>query len=299
MSRCSLLLLISVLLVLPAVTAPLLADGEAWTRREDGYYIKISSTWLGASQEYDYNGDRQNLFRDTVNFRDGGYGSTEIGFQGELGITDWLTGTLSTQYKVAVRQARYVPRGRDTSQSSSGLGDTWIGARVRLLPESYPLAGTATLAVKAPTGAARQDIPLGTGVVDYHIGLAAGMPFTIDSSIHGYGLVSGGYRIRNNASNELTYRIETGVTLVRGLQVQTLLDGVHSTADFEAAIIHPESVSINRSSVVGDQSYLRWSLGLQYAANEGMDVGATFTQQLSGRNSLVTHSFAIGVAWKK
>lgn len=273
---------------------PPLFGGGAWNRKPDGYYIKLGPTFLTARQEYDSSGTLRDIFNDPVNFRNPSFGITNIGFYGELGLTDWLTGTLSTQYSVAVRQAT-LPNGVDTSQSASGLGDVWLGGRVRLLPNESAIAGAVTLAVKLPTGSPNQEIPLGTGVIDYEGAIAFGGPFSA-AGLQGYWQSSGGYRFRNRGADELAYQAEFGLHLAETLMLQGVVDGVHSFADFD----EPASGGVPMvSTASSDQSFARWNAGFIYAIAPDTDLTVSYGHTFAGRNALSAGAFSVGVAWKK
>src|SRR5262245_1580943 len=107
------------LLFLLAAASTAAAQSAGWTRAADGYYVRIGLSSLTAAEQYGFDGESVGLFADTSSFRSGEFGVTDIGFYGELGFTDWLTGIASTQYTVAVREAQYVPTGRDSTASAS------------------------------------------------------------------------------------------------------------------------------------------------------------------------------------
>lgn len=277
------------LLTLPTA---LLSRG-AWNRKPDGYYIKLGPTFLTAYQEFDLNGDLRDIFNDPVNFRNPSFGITNIGFYGELGLTDWLTGTLSTQFSVAVREAT-LPNGVDTSQSASGLGDIWLGGRIRLLPDGGAIVGALTLGLKLPTGSPNQEIPLGTGVIDYEGTIAFGSPFVI-VGMQGYWQSSGGYRLRNRGSDELTYQAELGVNIAETLMLQGVVDGVSSFADFDTSSVTGAMVS----TISSDQSFARWNAGFIYAIAPDTDLTVSYGHTFAGRNALSAGTFGVGIAWKK
>jgi hypothetical protein len=282
-------------LSLSVLALPAFANGGAWNRGRGSYYIRVGLVSVTASEEFDFNGDRQRIFSDTTSFRDGQFGMTDISFYGELGITDWLTGTASTQYRVAVREARYRETGRDTTLSSSGLADIWLGGRIRLLPAGDPFAATVTLSFKVPTGSPYQSIPLGTGVLDYELSVAGGTGFTVGDSMQGYAQLSGGFRLRNGRSNEFNYLLDAGLNLTPVLLLQGVIDGVLSTSSFPSPPGNDPSVQL----FVGDQSFLRWNLGLIYSTADDMELSIGYGRQVAGRNTLASGSLSFGVAWKK
>jgi hypothetical protein len=273
------------------------AQRAAWCKKEGAYYFGIGLASLTAEEEYGFAGGRRPLFADTALYSDGEFGMTDITFQGELGITDWLSGVATTQYKVAVRQAVYRPTRRDTTASASGLGDLWLGARVRLLPREMPYAASVTVSMKLPTGSPYQEIPLGTGVLDYEIVAAAGSRFPVYGTIDGYAQLAGGFRLRNIASNELNYGAEVGINLNESLLLRMHIDGVHTTADFDRVADEPGN-ALGQRAFVADQSFSHWGLGLVYRATETMDLSLGYNWNGSGRNTLAAGGIAIGVAWQ-
>jgi hypothetical protein len=218
---------------------------------------------------------------------------TDVGFYGELGFTDWLTGTLSTQYRVAVREAKLRATGRDSTLSASGLGDIWLGGRIRLLPVEDSTAATLMLGLKIPTGSRNQAIPLGTGVLDYEISAAAGRHFRLADMLSATAQLSAGFRLRNVANNEFVYMAQGGVNLARVLLLQLTFDGILSTGNYDPA----RDASID--AFIGDQSFFRWNMGLVYSTADNMELRVDYGRQVAGRNALAGHSIAFGIAWKK
>lgn len=265
-------------------------NGPAWTRAAEAYYLRFGVTWLSASQEYGLDGRRNTLFSDTVGFRDAKFGQTDVSFLCEYGVTDWLTGVAQTQLRTVVREAYFEPTARDTTISASGLTDLWLGARIRLLPLESKFLATATLAWKAPMGSPSQAIPLGTGVADYSLGMAGAAPYEL-GPVTGHFQLASEFRLRNRASNEITYLAQLDVNAGRGFFVIAAFDGVSSLADFD------EEAHVNNSAV-GDRSYGRWSVGALLEVDEGLDLAASFSDHVLGRNALATSAFALAVTWK-
>lgn len=290
---------VAVLMLFPLAAASALAGGGAWNRVIDGYYINVGLESLSANDEFGFDGIRHPLFSDTSAFRNGSFGITNISFYGEIGLSNWLTGVASTQYIVAVREAFSRLTQRDSSASASGLGDLWLGARIRLLPRGVSYAAALTVSVKLPTGSPLQAVPLGTGVVDYEAAAAFGSSFPVLGDIKGYAQLSGGFRLRNGgASNELNYLTEIGVSLGEDFGAQVVLDGVHSFADFDAAADNPDNSNAARA-LTADQSFLRWRTGVSYAVKPGLDLNVAYTWNSAGRNALAISGPSVGLAWKR
>lgn len=289
------LLLIPMLLVIVLLQAH--AGGGAWVRTAGGYYFKVGFTSLTADKEFGLRGEDRPLFRDTARYRSGTIGISQITLYGERGITDWLTGVISTHYVVAVREAEDLETGLTLSESASGLADTWLSGRLKLLPDSWPLVGSATVAWKIPTGSPNKKIPLGDGVPDYEVALALGKGFSIGEDLSGYAQASGAYRLRTKFADEINWQLEGGVKVIPTLGVQAILDGVHSTADFEHEITQLGDAVYER--LVGSQSFTRLSGGLVYDLSDEMELNVLVSGTLFGVNTLDAGAFSIGVAWKR
>lgn len=281
-------------------SVPARAGGGGWTRQEGEYYLKVDLSSLTADKQFGLNGRPEFIFNDP-NFLNGEFGVTDINFYGELGLNDWLTGIASTQVKVAVRQGYYTLTGRDSTASASGLGDIWLGGRVRLLPKESPYVAALTLSLKVPTGSPLQSIPLGTGVLDYELAAGGGTSFPIPLSripFYGYVQLSTGFRLRNGgASNEMNYAAEFGVQMDESLALRAMVDGVHSFADFDRAVTDPTNSAV-ANELVADQSFTRWGLSLAYGVNKRMDLSLGYSWNVAGRNTLQLSGLSIGIAWK-
>lgn len=295
MKSAALVLLVPLLLGAARVRGE--AGGGAWVRTAGGYYFKLGFTSLTADREYGFRGEDRPLFRDTSRYRNGTIGISNITLYGERGITDWLTGVVSTHFAVAVREADDLETGLTASESASGLADTWLSGRVQLLPDSWPVAGAVTLGWKIPTGSPNKKIPLGDGVADYEAALALGRGFRIGEDRFGYAQAGGAYRLRNRFADEIHWYLEGGVKIIPTLGLQAVLDGVHSTLDFESETAQLEEELFNR--LVGSQSFTRISGGLLYDLSDEMELTVQVAGTLDGTNTLDAGSFSIGVAWKK
>ena len=147
--------------------------------------------------------------------------------------------------------------------------------------------------MKLPTGSPYQQVPLGSGVVDYEASLAVGRALPV-AGLAGYAQISGGYRLRNNASNELNYLMEFGVSLTPSILVQGIVEGVHSTADFDAPARDGSGVA---ERLVFDQSYTRWRLTTVIEMQEGFDLDIGYGAYAAGRNAAAGHILSVGLAW--
>lgn len=285
----------ALLLALPSGVAA--ASDGAWNREEDGYFVKFGFTSLTADEEYDFAGRLRGLFRDSLSFGDAEFGVSTFTFYAEYGLLDWFTGVVSTQFNVAVRSATYLPTGVPVTASASGLGDIWLGGRVRLLPTGGPVAASITAAWKVPTGSPHQQIPLGSGRADYELDGSLGSGFAL-GAVTGYGQVSAGYRLRGGVADEITYLAELGVNVGSRTIVHGVVDGIGSGTDFPAAA-RALGDGIGGTGILPSQSFLRWTLGAIYATSAGFELSIDYSRQESGRNALASSAVALGITWKR
>jgi hypothetical protein len=275
--------------------ASIFAQGEALNLPVGGHLVRVGIAWHTARTEYGLDGTSRQLFPDTLLFRNSTFGQTDIMLYGELGLTDWLTGSAETHYLTIVREAKYLPTARDTTVSASGLGDIWLKLRFRIADTSSLWAASFSAGFKAPTGATQQEIPLGTGVPDYSLGAAGRIPWML-GSVTGHWEGSLRYVFRRKAANDVEYFSEFSVLAGRGLTFYGILQGVSSAADFESSSGDPAARRI-RQNLVGDQSHTSWEVGGRLAVDDDLKLAIFLANRFAGRNTLASSSFGIALCW--
>lgn len=270
--------------------------GDAWNRDDGGYYLELGFSSMTADQQFDFGGHQRGLLGDSSGFRDAQIGVSSLRIYCEYGITGWLTAVVNTQYHVAVRRAVLIATGLDATASASGLGDVWVGGEFRLIPGNGPVVASLTASWKIPSGSPHQDIPLGSGSADYEVSGAVGTGFAL-GVVTGYGEVTGGYRIRGLASDEITYLAALGINLGRSLILQATVDGIQSGADFAGAATSQDAGGAYPT--FSEQTFLRGTLGAIYTTNGGFDLNLGYGRQFLGRNTLASSTLLLGVSWKR
>lgn len=123
---------------------------------------------------------------------------------------------------------------QDFDSAASGLGDLYVGGRLRLL--SYPFALALQPMIKLPTGSRSSAIPLGTGKADAEVRLqfGAGLPLGVQN----YFTADAGYASRGGAefNDEIPYLAEFGVFPIRDLIIKAQIDGRKSAKSLTAKI---------------------------------------------------------------
>ncbi len=290
-------LLLFLLVVIPGEA--LHAVGGAWTKKKGGYYLGLGFGSTNGEKDRGFRGEERPLYRDTLRFAGGSLGISNFTFYNEFGWTDWFTTQISARYTVIVREADIIEPGSDgltINESASGLGDAWLGARLRLPTPIEGMVAAFNLDWKIPLGSTVSEIPLGTGAADYEASIAIGTPFTLSEDRYGYFQGGAGYRLRNRAEDEFVWRLQGGVPIVPTLGLELTLDGVDSFADFENA--EESDGDPIFSDIVGSQSFLHLTGGLTYNLNDWTDLLVKYTTTLSGRNTLDARMITVGVAWR-
>lgn len=267
-------------------------------RGPGGYYFTIGFSSTTAGNERGFRGEERPLYRDTLRFARGEIGISNFSLYHEFGWNDWLTSDVSARFTVVVREADIIERGSEglkINESASGLGDLDLGLRARLPVPTEMMTAALNLGWKVPLASASTEIPLGTGVADYEVGLGLGASFPFTSAGWGWTESVGTWRFRGGMADEFVWRLQLGLPIIPTLTSELQLDGVLSTADFES-VDDDNQIAFNR--LVGSQNYLHLTTGLTYALNDWTDLNVKYTTTLDGVNTLDARTIAFGVAWK-
>ena len=63
----------------------------AWTQRKNGYYLRIYTTYLFATEEFSYQGENQDLFEEQLAYKDSYFKDIGLIIYSEYGLTNSLT----------------------------------------------------------------------------------------------------------------------------------------------------------------------------------------------------------------
>ncbi|MDH3214692.1 MAG: hypothetical protein OEN01_00195 [Candidatus Krumholzibacteria bacterium] len=276
--------------------SPVLAGdtaAQAWTQARGDYYGKFFTSYLFATEELDFQGDRQEIFASRLSvtgawFRDVSY----TGYV-EYGLTDRYTIVATAPLKIlTTRETQIIGPGLPpvrVTRTLGGVADLWTSLRGQILLE--PIALSAQAGVKIPLGYEENPVengqplpPLGTAHVDGEIHVYVGKSLY---PLTGYISAGIGYRLRGGRLNdEVVYNVESGYTL-GPVFLKLRLDGVENTKN------PPDLSSPTNNAIVGDQDWLKLNPVSSYSLTERFSIGFELFHVLVGKNTLAQTTYAL------
>ena len=280
----------------------------AWVQSKRAYYLKLSSSYLSTTREFNYRGARLDLFEEHAGFTDGSFLDFNLTTYLEYGLSDRVTVVSNLQYK-ALRASRTGLVGGGALRyreilHTNGLADLSLSLRYALLVS--PLALSLQGGTKMPLGydktPSNDGPPLGSGEVDGEVHVLAGkslypLPLYLSADL--------GYRRRGGRlHDEILYAVEAGYTAGR-LLFKVGLDGVENTSTppdiYGQTVVTPlpGGGGVLPDLVVGDQHVAKLSPALIYTLNPGLLLQADAFHVLAGENTLSGTTFALGIGVRR
>ncbi|UCH85559.1 MAG: hypothetical protein JSW50_07700 [Candidatus Latescibacterota bacterium] len=278
---------------------------QAWVKSRGEYFLKLYGAYLYTTQEFDSNGELQDLFEEDASKTDASF--RDISFVGylEYGLTDNLTLVTELPFRIFTSEETVVAGPglmRKVSRTNGGLSDLTVHLRVPILKKS--LAWSVQGGIKIPLG--YEKVPdnggpaLGTGELDAELTTHAGLSlYPIPAYLSG-GV---GYRFRGGEFNdEILYDAEAGITLGR-LFVKLRVEGVentHNPPDVAGStiVISPREGTIT-TIVVGDQNYVKILPTLSFDLNDNAAITAEAFHTVAGNNTLAGTTYAAGLIFTR
>ena len=295
------------LLLAPRFAGEALA--QAWLQAVDGYYFKVSASFLSTDEAFDFRGDRTPVFEDSAktdtSFRD-------ISFSAylEYGVTDYLTLVASVPFKIVT--SKETSMGIRNVRTNGGLGDLFIAARTPILKNP---AVSVQAGIKVPLGYEQNPDnggpPLGTGEADAEVQLLYGQSLW---PIPAYVSAGAGYRFRGGSgardlatvgaigglNDEIFYHVEAGYTAGQ-VFLKLRLDALLNTED--PPDLSPEAQMTASGSpievVAGDQDIIKLTPGVTYTVGGNVALNVELFHTLSGKNTVTGTAISLGVVYTR
>lgn len=295
MSRCASFVTALSAFVLALVFQHSNAYAGAWVQKKHDYFFKLSGTYLYTTEEYDSDGNIQDIrAQDTLITNTSYRELTATGYL-EYGVTDRFTLVANLPFKVVTSKRTELPEPdrpqRNVEAVTGGLSDLTLSGRFLLTSSSLPVSLQA--GVKIPLGydpsPPDQGTPLGSGKVDVEANLLLGASFY---PVPAYVTGGIGYRLRGGAgiSNEYLYQIELGFTPGKWL-VKGTLDGIYSTTK-----PHVQSSS---TTTITNPDILKIIPTVGYAFTERFALGAEMFHTLEGKNTVTGTTYVLAVVFTR
>ena len=274
-----------------------------WVQGKRAYYLKLSSSYLSTTREFNYRGARMDLFEEHAGFTDGSFLDFNLTTYLEYGLGDRVTVVSNLQYK-ALRSSRTgligggVVRFREIVHTN-GFADLGLSLRYALLvsPLALSLQGGAKMPLGYDRSPSNDGPPLGTGEVDGELLVMAGkslypLPLYLSAAL--------GYRSRGGRlHDEILYAVEAGYTAGR-LHFKMGLDGVENRSAppdiYGRTVVTPlpGGGGVLPDLVVGDQHFAKVNPALICTLKPGLLLQADVFHVLAGKNTLSGTAFALG-----
>jgi hypothetical protein len=197
---------------------PARVAGQAWVQPVDGYFVKLSVSYLSTSEQYNVDGNLEPIAAEDSLLSREDFRDIAFSAYAEYGLTNRFTLVTRLPFKVSSTENTQIPLAPGDSPSEAtltngGLGDFWVWIRAPLFQTSTAVSVQAGL--KVPLG--YEEAPdnggpaLGTGEIDAEINLLAGQSLY---PIPAYVSAGVGYRRRggDDFDDEVTYGVEGGYT---------------------------------------------------------------------------------------
>lgn len=268
------------------------ALGQAWVKDTGGYYFKLSGSYLFATEEYNYRGDKQPIFADLSSRGDAWFRDVSFTAYLEYGLTDNVTLVGTVPFKILTTReiednGPGIPR-REVKRTNGGLADLTMSLRYPLLRR--PLAASVQGGVKLPLGYEKTPDnlgpPLGTGEIDFEARLFVGLSLWPFPGYFGGGI---GYRLRGGPlHDEVPFSIEGGVTLSRFF-AKVRVEGLQNTKE------PPDLGSVDNNVIVGDQNVLKLMPTVSYRLGERVSLAGEIFHVLAGKNTTAGTTYQLAL----
>lgn len=262
-----------------------MAYGGGWTQKEGKGYFKLETRFLRASSSYDSTGALVSMPT---------YGDVTLGFYGEYGITDLVTGVVSIPFYKHLTRNRQVDAvsGIESAPgaSESGLADADLGVRIGIT-QAGPTVLSAAVTLGVPLGVVMpmSGLATGDGEINTTMALQAGHSFY---PVPMYAAADLGLNGRSRGyADQFLYGFEVGYTFVDAVTVILRTNGLHSLNNGSGGGDSPGPYSNN-------QSYLSYGSEVLYSPGGGFGVSAGFQSATLARNTLAAPTYSIGVFFK-
>jgi hypothetical protein len=267
----------------------------AWVQEKQGYFFKLTGTYLYTTEEFDSEGNIRPIRADDTGIINATYKDVTATGYLEYGVTGRLTMVANLPFKVVTSTRTEFPSPdtpmRNVEVVTGGFSDLWLSGRFLLFGKATPLSVQA--GVKIPMGydAAPPDegAPLGSGEADVEgLVLAGASLYPVPAYVTGHF----GYRLRGGRgiADEYLFQAEVGLTPGAWL-FKVTLDGIYSaeTPDDQGSA----------TVTVTNQDVLKAIPTVGYAFNERFSIGAEAYHILHGKNTVAGTTYVLGIVFTR
>jgi hypothetical protein len=273
----------------------------AWTQRKNGYYLRIYSTYLFATEEFSYQGENQDLFEEQLAYKDSYFKDIGLIIYSEYGLTNSLTFIGELPFKsLSTKRTVASFYGGDEIATTSGFADLGLFGKLAILEN--PLALSIQAGARIPLGYSREPQNngprLGTADMIYEGHILFGSSFY---PLPMYFSGSVGYRYRTGDLNdEVIFTGELGYTL-GPIFIKTYVEVLRSVVTppdiYGQTIVTPlpGGGGVLPDIIIGDQHLTKIIPSITLNLGESLGILFEIIKPLAGRNAIrgTTYSFGL------
>ncbi len=273
----------------------------AWVQKKNGYYLRIYSSYLFATEEFNYQGDQQELFEEHLGYRDNYFRDISLIIYSEYGLTNYFTFIGELPFK-SLTTKRTVASfyGGDEIATTSGFADLGLFGKLAILEN--PLAISIQAGARIPLGYSREPQNngprLGSAEMSYEGHILLGSSF-YPLPIYFTGSV--GYRYRTGElHDEVIITAELGYTL-GPIFIKTYVEALRNVVTppdiygQEIVTPLPGGGGVIPDIVIGDQHLTKVIPSITYNISESLGLQFEIIKPISGRNTINGTTYSVGI----
>ncbi len=273
----------------------------AWVHKKNGYYFRLYSSYLFATEEFNYRGDKQDLYEEHLGYTNSFFRDISIVIYSEYALTDNLTLIGELPFKsLTLKRTVASYYGWDELATTSGFADLRISGKLGIIDN--PLALSFQGGITIPTGYSKEpenDGPrLGSGDINLEGHFLFGSSFY---PLPLYFSGSAGYRHRTGELNdEIIFTGELGYTIGNFFikaYAEILRNVVQPPDIYGQRIVTPlpGGGGVTPDVIIGDQHLTKLIPSITYKINQTLGLQAEMIKPLSGTNALNGITYSLGL----
>ncbi len=273
----------------------------AWTQQKNKYFMRIYSSYLFATKEFNYRGDQLDLYEEHLGYSNAYFRNISFIVYTEYGLSDAFTLMAELPFtSMTTKRTISSYYGRDEIATTSGFTDLRLSGKLGVFdgPLVISVQGGIMIPMGYSTEPSNNGPRLGSGEVNYEGHLLLGSSFY---PLPMYFSGSVGFRHRNGLlHDEIIFTGELGLTFGRFFFKTYLevLRNVVTPPDIYGQRIEtplPGGGGVVPDVLIGDQHLTKIIPSLSYQVSKILALQVEVIQPMAGTNTLngITYSFGI------
>ncbi len=294
--------------ILPIIYFFTFLSGEgfagAWVQKKHGYYFKLSANYLHTTKEFNFEGDKLDIFQERIVYKDASFRDFNVTLYGEYGLFEKFTIVGSLPFKILRSKRTELVGGgllaRIATIYTQGVSDLSLEGRYQLLNKKVVLSlqGGLKIPLFYEESPSDDGAPLGTGNVDFAGQVLVGKslyPLPV------YVTAGFGYRKRTgDVHDQVFYSAEAGYTLGK-LLVKVTFDGLQSTVTPPDIVGAPVTTPLPGGGgalpnvIVGDQDIFKINPSIIMNLSKRLAIQGDILHVYGGKDTVAGTTFSLGV----